>query len=306
MSHVSLKVALHTLPGNQAGQMLLRAKQGAGRGLGQNHTDDVYALPSGAMIKIRTYGGGNQEIILEQTQEAFGVRQSKIAVGGMRRSERDHDAREILGDAHLHVSKKRTLYKITPDNSVRLYHDRFDDGQSYLEWQMDDQGRPSMDVAKELKTFVLAQGFHDHDLIYDSYADLFLSSLFNEKSAYTKAYAAIPQALRNKILKQPVCSFEEREKIFSKGEKGDFAILIRGGKAHVPQDGVSLGAGQLVGEFASLEQGVRVCDVVAQSGLKGHVVRGNLLEELMTAVPANAQKYLDWRRAQARRAISGP
>ncbi len=305
MSHVSVKTALHQIEPGQAKEHLHRARQGTVRLFSQNHADDIYKLPSGAMIKIRTYHGGRQEIILEKVEEEF-VRQSKIAVGFMRKSSRDNDVVDVLGPPELHVSKHRVSYKFPQETGIRLYHDRFENGQSYLEWQMDDHGRPSIEVASDLKKLVLEAGFREEDILYESYTDMFLSSLFNEKSAFTPAYSCLPEVLKKDVLGQPVCKMDHAGKLFSKGERGEQAILISGGSASVHENGAVLKPGQLVGEFSSLEGGKRVCDVTVSDNFIGYRVEGRLLEELMISIPANAQKYLTWRREQVQKTISGP
>lgn len=302
MSHVSIKIAIFNDKDEFFSSVLQKVRGDSPMPKTTSHSDSIYRINENAVMKVRTYSGGRQEIILERLDEdaTHLQRRSMIAVAFPRRTSRDSDIKDILGVPQFSLGKKRTSFNIKDVDGLRVYVDQLENGKKYLEFQMDDKQRPSLDTARELKDYVISLGFDEQDFIHDSYEDMFLSVIFNEKSRFTPNFKAMSEDLKKEVFRAPKLRTKISHKIFSEGEKGDFALLITRGSVTIEKDKVTLVTGQLVGEFASLEQGVRVCDVIANKGMEGYIVKGRLLERLMSDVPANAQKYIDWRRYQAR------
>lgn len=304
MSHVSVKVKLE---GGQFPVSNLADWFGfVADGPEERHSDSIYRLAGGRLLKIRDYPHRPADIILEHVTSEGGMRHSKISVGLMREGPRDSSPQEVLGAAALTIGKRRRVFTIEEYPAIKLYADELSNSARFLEFQMDIGKRDARAAVRELKKIVASYGFGEDDLVEQSYESLYAGNLFKEASDYTEAYAYLPEDVQAEIRQCARVKLKGGQILLEKGSEGQTALLISKGRAYIHEYGVTLRPGQLVGEFAAFTNGRRTAEVVPSSDFEGYVLQRPLLMRLMTDIPANAEKFLKWSQSQAAHAPAAP
>lgn len=301
MSHVSVKVKLEggKFPAARfAGMSGLVAD-----GPEQHHRDSIYRLSQDRLLKIRDYPDRNADIILERVAAEGGTRHSKISVGTMREGPRDCAPQEVLGESAVTIGKNRSVFSIPEYPSVKVYADRLSNGARFLEFQMDIGDADIKSSVRNLKDIVASFGFDRDDFIGKSYEEMYARPVFEEASAYTEPYSYMSQEVQAGIRRSARLKFKREGMLLEKDSEGETALLISQGRAFVEPDGIVLKPGQLVGEFAAFTHGRRAASVISSDDFEAYIVDKSLLMGLMTEIPANAEKFLQW--SQSKRAL-GP
>ncbi len=270
------------------------------------HSDSIYRLSEGRLLKIRDYPDQPAEIVLERVAQENGARHSTISVGTMREGPRDSSPQDVLGKASVTIDKRRSVFTLEEYPAIKIYADDLSDGARYLEFQMDIGGADLATSVRDLKNVVASYGFRREDFIEQSYESLYAQSRFEEVSDYTEAYSGLPEDIQGEIRQCARLRAKGERVLLEKGSEGQTALLISRGRAYIHEYGVTLRPGQLVGEFAAFGNGRRTASVVSSGDFEGYIIERPLLMRLMTEVPANAEKFLKWSQSQAGLASGSP
>lgn len=304
MPHISVKIKLEA--GHFPTSQLADWFGFVASGQAERHSDTLYRLSKGRLLKIRDYPDRPAEIVLERVTQENGARHSAISVGVMREGPRDSPPQDVLGAGSIIIDKKRSVFTLEEYPAIKVYADELSDGARYLEFQMDVGGAGVAASVRDLRNIVASYGFRREDFIEQSYESLYTQSLFEEVSDYTEAYADLSEDVQSDIRQCARLRAKGERVLLEKGSAGQTALLIARGRAYVHEYGVTLRSGQLVGEFAAFGNGRRTASVISSADFEGYIIERPLLMRLMTDIPANAEKFLKWSQSQAALAPGSP
>ena len=170
MAHVSLKTELFN-PAFSA-RKLKKSFNFYAVGREERHTDSIYALHGGSIVKIRKHDeDGRTELIFEKSEIlACGARYSETSVAMMRDGLRDKAVEYFMADPLIEIVKKRQHFKIPARPDLGIYRDILPGDRQFIELQLDcvegnreERGKKLMDVMRSFgfpeRSFV-AQPYH--------------------------------------------------------------------------------------------------------------------------------------------------
>ncbi len=130
-----------------------------------------------------------------------------------------------------------------------------------------------------------------------------MKSVSDEKTGYGSViFGAISHRLRQSLISNGISrQWAKGETVFSRGDDGDYIIVIENGIAEVSVTSLNgrksvlnhMCAGEILGEVALLDGGTRSADVVAHSALTGIVVQQRQLQTHLNEHPEAAFELID-------------
>lgn len=169
MAHVSLKTELFNP--DFSVRKLKKSFNFYAVGGEELHTDSIYALHGGSIIKIRRHHDESRtELIFEKSEIlACGARYSETSVAFMRDGIRDRAVENFLADPVLDLAKKRQHFKILSRPDLGIYRDIVPDQRQFMEFQLDCVEGNKEERGQVLKDIMLSLGLPERSLIAQPY-----------------------------------------------------------------------------------------------------------------------------------------
>jgi hypothetical protein len=291
--HVSFKLRLTDWPDLPLLPQRLRNALNADILSSGAETDSIYHLFTNSRgdvsLKLRHSFQGADAIFERVATLDDSGRTSLIAFADLREGKRDSALPDILGAPDHKIAKDRTIYTLPDYPGVRLYFDTVGN-ERFLEVQLP-QDAPA-DWADRITGML---GLRDRQRLSDSYVMLALKSRFADSVGFPGEITQVPDALMSAICLRPAYRARTEHRLLRQGDDACNAFLIRKGHAHIKDGAISLGAGQLVGEFGIIE-GRRSDHVDVSADFEAYVLGPKLVRNLLV-LPGFSRKYMDWKLA---------